>query len=137
MNIHKLVMIFMIITILFPIAEANAEDSVFDLTNPMTLLATCTIEDDGYIGFRAAETEVEKVFAKGRYERSIMGCVNFIRGVSATVSYMGNSDFCLPSISLDDMRAVVVVALKQKYKSTNNSVPIIIEALTKNWPCKS
>ena len=106
------------------------------LTKSINLLATCTIKDDGTIGFGKAKTELEKVFAKGRYERSLMSCVSFIHGVSAATIYSEKANFCLPEISLEDMRSVVVVTLKQKYKAEENSVPVILEALNKNWPCE-
>jgi len=136
MNKLNLIKVFAIIALIFVSSSTYAEDMVFDLTAPSTLLAACTVENDGYIGFSPAKTAVEKVFAEGRYERTLFSCVMFIQGVSATVSYEGKASFCLPSVSLMDMKAAVVITLKQKYKSVDNSVPIIIEALTKNWPCK-
>ena len=137
MNKLNLKKVFSIIALIFVSPSTYAENNVFDLTEPLTLLAACTVENDGYIGFDLAKTNVEKVFAEGRYERTLMSCYSFIKGVSATVSYEGKASFCLPSVSLEDMKAAVVITLKQKYKSVDNSVPIIIEALTKNWPCKS
>jgi hypothetical protein len=107
-----------------------------DISKSQALLATCIVEDDGYIGSKAAETEVEKVFAKGRYERALMSCISYIQGVANATTYSGDASFCLPIVSLEDLRSVVVVTLKQKYQTEENAVPLILEALTKNWPCE-
>ncbi|WP_417549873.1 Rap1a/Tai family immunity protein [Methylophaga sp.] len=127
MNILRFIFISLI-----GLPSANA----LDLSNSQTLLATCTVEDNGYIGFKAAETEIEKVFARGRYERALMSCVSYIQGVSNATSYLGNASFCLPSVSLEDLRSVVVITLKQKYQTEENSIPLILDSLTRNWPCE-
>lgn len=106
------------------------------LSKSINLLATCTAQDDGTIGFRTAKNEIERVFAHGRYERSIMSCMSFIQGVAEATIYSGTAMFCLPGLSLEDLRAVVVVNLKQKYKNEDYSVPLVLEALNTNWPCK-
>ncbi|MCL5974301.1 MAG: hypothetical protein M1270_00435 [Gammaproteobacteria bacterium] len=127
MNILRFIFISLI-----GLPSANA----LDLSNSQTLLATCTVADNGYIGFKAAETEIEKVFARGRYERALMSCVSYIQGVSNATSYLGNASFCLPSVSLEDLRSVVVITLKQKYQTEENSIPLILDSLTRNWPCE-
>ncbi|MCZ6803125.1 MAG: hypothetical protein O7D86_04125 [Proteobacteria bacterium] len=103
---------YWIIALTFLSPGANA----LDLSDSKSLLATCTVEDDGYIGFNVAETELEKLFATGRYERTLMSCLSFIHGVSVATSYSGKENYCLPSVSLQDMRSVVVVTLKKNIK---------------------
>lgn len=120
---------------LFSTFPAMAERDVFDLNIPLHLWANCAMENDGkYLGSEA-KNEVEKALAFGIYERSIFSCLNYIRGVEAATSFSGISSYCIKSASWDDIRAAVVITLKQKYKTVDNSVPLIIEALTKNWPC--
>lgn len=100
---------YLIFVILLPssnvFAESVYDGHVFDLRSPMNLLAMCTIEDDGTIGSDILETTaIGKLFAKGRYERSLFSCVSFIQGVVATAEYLGEVNNCRPSYSSLDLK---------------------------------
>ena len=117
-------------------ASVAAQEASIDLSDPMTLLAACTIEDDGSLGFGYAKSNLERAISKGNYERVRSSCVSYIYGVSSGVAHNGDAPFCLPVLPLEDLRFAVVLGLKQEYKTSNSSVPIIINALSKNWPCQ-
>ena len=107
----------------------------FNLSNPAALYLNCTRENDGSLGFRKAESPVEIAVAEGRYERDFFACINYIRGVIAATIYAGQTSFCMDGITTGDIKAAVVITLRQKYTTSDNSVPLIIEAITSNWPC--
>ena len=117
MNKLKLGTMFVIVVSLF--SPSALPSSGWALSDSTTLLAFCTpLDPEADPG-------------------SIMACSAFISGVVATLKHTEESNFCFSDrTTLDDIVDVVIVRLKQKFTSGASSIPIIIEALTMNWPCK-